>query len=102
MSDVVNRATGEYRRSVNTPDYDEIDWLINPDVSAVAGVRAQYWKVVGDDVVPMTADEMAAVDAAAIVARDAFVPQTFQLRSPGNILFNVSISDIGDLTTVRA
>lgn len=64
MSDVVNRTTGQYRKSVNTPDYDTADWLINPDLSAVLGIPQQYWKVEGDSVVEMNQAEKDAVDVA--------------------------------------
>jgi len=64
MSDVVNKLTGQYLTSVNTPDYDPVDWLINPDLSAVAGVPQQYWKVENDAVVEMDQAEKDAVDAA--------------------------------------
>lgn len=45
MADVINRTTNEFRKSVNTPDFDEADWLINPDLSDVSDVPNQYWIV---------------------------------------------------------
>lgn len=33
----------QYLESVNTPDYPEADWVINPDLSAVEGVPQGYW-----------------------------------------------------------
>ena len=35
MANVINRTTYEYLESVNTPDYSEVDWLHDPDVSAL-------------------------------------------------------------------
>lgn len=70
MSDVVNRTTGQYLKSVNTPDYPEADWIINPDLSALAGVPGRYWKISGDRVLEMTRAERDAVDSAARTARD--------------------------------
>ena len=64
MADVVNRTTLTYIRSVHTPDYPPSEWLINPDLSAVAGVEQRYWKIEKDAVVPMTQAERDAVDAA--------------------------------------
>lgn len=53
--------------SVNTPQFSTDDWLINPDLSGVAGVAKYYWKVTGTppggSVVEMDAGEKAAVDA---------------------------------------
>lgn len=68
MANVLNRTTLDFRRSVNTPDYDPAEWVINPDMSAVEGVDRQYWKLDGERPVPMTADEQAAVDAAQAAA----------------------------------
>lgn len=71
MSDVVNRTTGQYLKSVNTPDYPEADWIINPDLSALGRVPQIYWKVSGDSVIEMTQAEKDTVDSAARTARDA-------------------------------
>ena len=60
MADVVNRKTLEYRKRVNTPDFPETDWLINP---WLPDCPRKYWKVVKDAVVEMGAEEKAAVDA---------------------------------------
>jgi len=64
MADVINRTTLQYIQSVNTPDYSDTDWIINPDLSAVSGVPQKYWKIVGDTIVEMTTDEQAAADMA--------------------------------------
>lgn len=69
MASVLNRATGEYIPSVNTPDFPAKDWIINPDLSAVTGVPGKYWKIDGDTVSPMSRAERDAVDAAEEVAR---------------------------------
>lgn len=62
MADVLNRLTKQFLRSVNTPDYPEADWIINPDLSRVDGIPWRYWKIVGDAVVEMTTEEKAIVD----------------------------------------
>jgi hypothetical protein len=64
MANVLNRTTLEYLQSVNTPDFPEQDWIINPDLSSVEGVSSRYWKIDGDSVIPMTAEEQAAFDTA--------------------------------------
>lgn len=64
MASVLNRTTKEYLPSVNTPDYPTVDWIINPDVSALAGVPTKYWNISGDTVTEMTQPEKDAVDAA--------------------------------------
>ena len=75
MATVLNRTTLDLIESAHTPDYDPAQWLINPDLSGVAGLPRRYWKIVGNDVVPMTAAEMAAVDAE-IADLAAAVPST--------------------------
>ena len=69
MANVLNKSTLELRSSVNTPDYPESDWLINPDLSAVAGLDPRYWKIAKNAVAAMTAGERQAVDDA--LAADA-------------------------------
>jgi len=64
MGNVVNRITGEVLFSVNTPDFPDPPWLLNPDLSAVVGLPAKYIKVVGDTVVPKTAAEQLLADDA--------------------------------------
>lgn len=66
MASVLNRTTLQYLQSVNTPDYSAEEWIINPDLSAVAAVDQRYWKLVGDQVVEMTQAEKDAVDAAGL------------------------------------
>jgi len=63
MSSVIHRTTLDYLTSVNTPEYPETDWIINPDVSAVTDVPRKYWKLDGDRVIEMTQSEKDAVDA---------------------------------------
>lgn len=57
MANVLNRTTGatlpyrkDYRPSVNEPDYPEVDWIWDPDLSAVAGFDSIYWDISGDNV----------------------------------------------------
>lgn len=66
MATVIHRTTKQLLQSVHTPDFPVVDWILNPDLSPVAGVEPRYWKIVGDAVLPMDAGERAAVDAAAL------------------------------------
>lgn len=71
MATVVHRTTKELRRSVNTPDFDVADWIINPDLSAVRGQPSKYWVITGDSVTLMdqaARDVVDAAEAAAILA----------------------------------
>lgn len=69
MSRVLNKTTLNYLESVNTPDYPESDWIINPDMSGVEGVDRKYWKLVNDVPTEMTAQEKQAVDDAELQSR---------------------------------
>ena len=62
MADVINRLTKEYKISVNTPDFPLSEWIINPDLSQVFNIPYKYWKIVGDSVIEMTAEEKAVAD----------------------------------------
>lgn len=67
MASVLNRTTKEFRGSVNTPDFSTVDWIINPDLSAVTGQPNKYWIIdpPGSDTVRLaTAPEQAVIDAA--------------------------------------
>jgi len=69
MSNVVNRTTKQFIRSVNTPDYPVIDWIINPDMGAVVGFNNKYWIVTGDIVSLMDQAARDVVDAAELSDR---------------------------------
>lgn len=68
MSNVLNRTTLQLKRSVNTPDYPIKDWVINPDISTVAGVLNKYWVLTGDVVSEMTQPEKDVIDLAELEA----------------------------------
>lgn len=66
MANVLHRTTKDYLISVNTPDYDPAVWIINPDLSRVAGYGILYWKINEDDTVTlMNATERAQIDKVA-------------------------------------
>jgi len=72
MSNVLHRTTKQYIRSVNTPDYPESDWVINPVIPDECwGYFSYYWDVVGDKVSLMSKADRDALDAAAKSADDA-------------------------------
>lgn len=64
MSNVLNRTTKQYLVSVNTPDYSDVDWIINPDLGKVNNVPLKYWDIKGDVVDVLDQASKDAVDAA--------------------------------------
>jgi len=66
-ANVLNRASKQYIRSANTPEYPPGQWVINPDLSSVVGVPRRYWKITGDIVSPMNAAERQVVDIARVI-----------------------------------
>lgn len=70
MASVLNRTTKDYRPSVNTPDFDVADWIINPDLTAVVGEPRKYWIITGDVVTLASPAEQTVIDADIAVARD--------------------------------
>ena len=71
MASVLNRTTKEFRASANTPDFPVADWIINPDLAAVAGQPIKYWIITGDVVSLASAGEQATIDAAEAAATEA-------------------------------
>lgn len=81
MAAVLHRTTKQYLPSVNTPDYSPAQWIINPDLSLVAGFPSIYWVITGDNVTLMDQAARDAVDAALLEAqRDAVVAQLQQVE----------------------
>lgn len=58
MANVINRTTKQYLKSVNTPDYPEDEWIINPDLP---NCDPMFWVIDGDSVREMTTKEKAKV-----------------------------------------
>lgn len=65
MASVLHRISKQYIDSVNTPDFDPTDWIINPDLSAVSGHSYQYWVIEGDSVRLAAQSEREQIDALA-------------------------------------
>lgn len=69
MANALNRTTGlalpyrkDYRESVNEINFDPADWIINPDLSAVAGFDSIYWDISGDTVTLLNSAQRTARD----------------------------------------
>ena len=60
MATVVNKQTLEVLESVNTPEYDPSEWLINP---SIPDAPKRHWKVSGDSLVLKNASEINSADA---------------------------------------
>lgn len=97
MADVLHRQTLELRRSVNTPDFPSEDWVINPDLSAVANVAQRYWKLTGDVVSEMSAEEKSVVDAALAPIPELYPYEFLQLMTPTQV---VAIQQSADPTVI--
>jgi hypothetical protein len=84
MGSVINRTnTADYQVSVNTPDFTDPPYLINPVVTGLTG-PSKYWKLTGDTLSMMSAAEIAAVDnAAADAAATAAGPGNQTLYGDG-------------------
>lgn len=62
MANVLHKTNLVYKKSVNTTEYLDGEWIINPDLSNVEGVDKLYWKIDGESVIEMTQEEKDAVD----------------------------------------
>lgn len=97
MSTALHRRTKQLVPSANTPDFPVADWIINPDLSAVAGWDARYWIVNGDAVSLMDAAGRAAVDKAMTDA--SLDAAAAQLDEPTHPLRAITRVVINELTT---
>ena len=98
MANVLNRSTKQYLTSVSTPDYPIGSWIINPDMSAVAGEPSNYWVITGDNVTLMDQAARDAVDAAAETAQlDSIADELDQTRSIMRAFAEVVLDQVNDL-----
>ena len=76
MANVINKSTLKYLTSVNTPDYDPGEWIINP---VLPKCESKYWKYVSSSntIKEMTELQKAAVDQA---EADAAVQAAIDLK----------------------
>jgi len=81
MAAVLHRTTFAYRASANTPDFSLLDWIINPDLSAVVGQPIKYWVVTGDIVSLMDQAARDAVDLAETEARKDSIRDQIDVES---------------------
>ena len=56
MANVINRITKKYLKSVNTPDYPELEWIINPELP---DCEPKHFVIEGDAVREITVLEKA-------------------------------------------
>lgn len=98
MANVVNRITREYRISVNDPDYPVAEWIINPDLSAVAGFESRYWIITSDVVSLMSPAERQSVDdAATSAARDVTADAVLRAASYERVFAEILLDEINAL-----
>ncbi len=62
MADVLHKVTKQFLLSVNTPDFMDGNWLINPDMSVVIGLPLKYWVIEGDTLRSATTAERTDID----------------------------------------
>jgi hypothetical protein len=99
MADVLNRSTFLLLRSVNTADYSPVDWVINPDLTAVVGWPSRYWTLVADAVGLMTPAERAAVDGAELAAaRDAVASSLTDVENIDRALLRILMDELNSHT----
>lgn len=74
----------DYRPSVDTPQFPEVDWFRNPDISAVAAVPQKYWRVGTNPVEEMSQAEKDAVDAADVSSATSSAKASADAAIDGN------------------
>jgi len=96
MSNVFHRIKKDYLKSVNTPDFPEDIWIINPDLSAVENVPRKYWKITGNTVSEMSQPEKDTVDASLLPAAKNLKHQQINGRSVQLVVEALADLDPGD------
>ena len=71
MAAVLNRTTKKFKASAHTPNFSSVEWIINPDLSAVQGQPVKYWMINGDVVTLATPAEQIVIDDAIAATRAA-------------------------------
>jgi len=56
MANVLNKTTKQLLQSVNTPDYDLNDWIINPDLKIVGSINSEFWIINPDNSIRLMND----------------------------------------------
>jgi len=106
MASVLNRTTKQFLGSVNTPDYPDSTWIINPDMSAVSGVNKKYWKITDDNVTEMSQEEKDTVDSDELaqykVGCKAAIQTAYDnaIRNADLTQKNTADSDVDSATTI--
>ena len=84
----VGNGTVQYIQSGNTPDFNPVDWFINPNLSALSGVPLIYWKITGGVTIEeMTSGEKAQVDAALASPTSDFTTYTAAVSTTTSTIF---------------
>ena len=97
MSSVLHRTTRQYLSSVNTPDYPVIDWIINPDLSAITGFANQYWIITGDVITLMDQSARDAVDVTNLSdARDRIANELDKTQDATIEFFKLTIDELNN------
>jgi hypothetical protein len=94
MSDVVNKTTLQYLKSVNTTDYPANEWWINP---VIPGVAKKYWKNDNENLVEMSQAEKDAVDQSEADALAAAEEATKDINNAEPLTKALALV-VGDLT----
>ena len=62
MANLLNRHTKQLVLSANTPDFDLVDWIVNPNITLLASNPQKYWVIEGNNVRIATVEEQVVID----------------------------------------
>ena len=105
MATVLNRTTGnsgsypynkDLRFSVNTVEFSDVDWIIEPDLTAVDGQPSKYWEISGDTVSLANTGRRNAIDADIAAQELAQSNQVQKDAYTDNELFRAQIKYVVD------
>lgn len=75
---VLNRDNKQILEKVDGSEFDTAVWIINPDLSAVVGKDPKFWKIVADQVLPLSDIE---ADTDAELVEEARVAKVNQINA---------------------
>lgn len=103
MADVLHRVTKVLSRSVNTTEFPALDYIHNPDLSAVAGHPSKHWIINGDEVSLMSPAERVAADNAESAAQDTAETTAEKSRFDGDrIVKGLALVLLDEVNLLRA
>ncbi len=98
MANVLRKSDLQYLKSVHTPAYPTTEYIINP---VLPTCEKKYWKIVGDEVVEMTANEKIIKDAEIQAEQDALAEARKDIDKLEKLTKALALVILDEINTLR-